>query len=211
MKQLLIALLFFPFIAFSQQVEEVIIGGFTFNLAKESSEDFLLDTLKKPIIPFSSQIVLSRNGKKLLTHTLSEYSVDCNSISLELGYYEIQDSSIFFYSYWAWDGICNGCPQGIMRQIYTVNNKGKLKPELSEIFMDYRHHEFSQMSGAEKKAHIKEIEKRYNATFMGGRNAAYLELDITRQLKDKITAIKILWAKLAKMKLEEESTNIRLQ
>ena len=83
---LIITLLFTLNFGFSQTQKKVINGV-----------EFKIVTVLKNAKEQSECIEIYRNNKKLLTHILSIFDGDCSSENIELGEYEINDSTITFY------------------------------------------------------------------------------------------------------------------
>ena len=132
--------------------------------------------------------VLLKNNKPLLKHTLWEEEGDCNSMDIEIGDYDVTDSSIIFYSYYAWIGGCCGLPYGVREQIYKVNDKGNLYLDQSEIYLERYKDKPSEMDSVYREKWISETEKNYHAKFVLGKKAERLmkrvKLRLAKQISD---------------------------
>ena len=120
MKQINLIITIFLFINFGfSQTQKKVINGIEFKIVTIS-----IDENEQ-----TEFIELYRNNKKILTHTLSEFDGDCSSENIELGTYEIMDSNLIFYSYWASGDrmMKNIYPFGFRKQTYSINEKGFIK------------------------------------------------------------------------------------
>jgi hypothetical protein len=193
MRKLFILLLLLPLFSFGQQIDSIVTDGhfeiknveFTFEKIDKGfyyDDKGLLDSSQS-----ESQFVLFRNNKQLLTHTLRLLDGDCNSNTVELGDVEVTDSSIIFYSYYAWIGGCCGLPYGARIQMYKINNKGYLYLDKSEIYLERYKEKVSEMDGARQKQWILETEKDYNAKFVLGKKADQLMKKVKLRLAKRIS------------------------
>jgi hypothetical protein len=130
----LILLTFSASIALAQQTETVMVNGNKFIIKKYLKKG--VSSGSKVVNAFDiDSIELYRNNKRLLSHVMADDANDCNSSSLELGNYDVTDSSIVFYSFYTWTGKCVGCNYGAKKQVYKVTAAGKLLLEKSVMTM----------------------------------------------------------------------------
>ncbi|MEI6766707.1 MAG: hypothetical protein WCM76_13820 [Bacteroidota bacterium] len=155
------------------------------------------------------RVEVLRDKTKLLTHTINEIIGDCNSESVELGCYDIVDSTIIFYSYWTHAGDAPASPYGARKQIYTVDPTGKLLLTKSEIYIEAgsqskenRGIEFlfsSPKNDFEKKelsVYIDAVEKKYNAKFVAGKSKDVLLKEVKIKLDKQIKKTTKHWKSL---------------
>ncbi len=191
-----------PTFVFGQNKEVEINGGkFLFKLVK-------LDTLESA----DNEIVeLYRNGKKLLTHTISEEIGDCSSIHIQLGSYNVEGNYIIFYSYWAATDRMPGSilPFGYRAQKYFVDSSGKLKLSNAKIYIEnyvatenknyleengWKHKGLKFLTEQPKNEYeeklledyIQNIQKEYNADFVLNREKDELEKRVRNNLAEEI-------------------------
>lgn len=161
-----------------------------FELKILKSEDSLLKTLE-----------ISRDNGKILTHTLYQEDGDCSSIQIEIGNYEVKNNQIIFYSYWAaadLQGLLS-YPFGFRKQIYSVNNEGKLRLRNSEIYIEDKIGNIENdivlplksnpKTKAEKELlakYINAIEQKHNTKFVMGIEKAALEKEVRKSLEKEI-------------------------
>jgi len=160
-----------------------------------------------------------RGTKKLLTHTISSRMGDCNSVSIELGDYEISGDSIIFYSYWALHGDAPVSPFGVRKQIYQVKENGRLvllggKIYLEETRPGWARDEWSGVdylenppqNEEERKAldrYKKAVEENYHATFVDGEQKEQLFKDVKTRLKAEIDKYTSYWAEWETMNMDK--------
>jgi hypothetical protein len=143
-----------------------------------------------------------KDKTKLHTHTISESMGDCNSISIELGDYEISDSTITFYSYWAHAGDAPASPYGIRKQVYILTPEGKLKQVKSGIYIEEAVNKIPhELEKAELKQYVKDVEKKYNAKFVYGKDKENLFKEVKEKLKEPIQKETKHWKSVYKDKL----------
>ncbi len=158
---------------------------------------------------------LKRNGKQLLTHTILYNSGDHNSEELELGDYDVSDSTITFYSYWAWGGDAPIAPFGGRIQTYKIQPDGRLLFEKGEIYIEEGRAGFGGMipeavkflneesptTQAEKKEfakYIKNVEDIYHAKFVYGAESNKLMKAVRNRLAKRIDEYTKNWKELYK-------------
>ncbi len=163
---------------------------FTFKTIVEKNEDG--DSIKK--------VEVFRDKTKLLSHTINEINGDCNSEAVELGNYDSTDSTIVFYSYWARAGDAPVSPYGVRKQLYKVNQTGKLFLAKSEIYIETSRQGWEDNKGIEflfsppkndlekkeLKDYINEVEKNYTAKFVLGTDKDLLFEEVKTKLKKQI-------------------------
>jgi hypothetical protein len=156
MKHLLFSLLFFHTHLIAQDSTHII-----------NSHNFRFRTVKleNDAGPLIRRVYVYRNKTKLLTHTIFETSGDCDSETLELGTYEIKDSTITFYSYWAHAGDAPASPYGVRKQIYTISYNGKMKLTEKKSYTEIHDDpEPGSVPVSERDALIDEVKNRFQKT-----------------------------------------------
>lgn len=144
------------------------------------------------------QVELYRDNSKMLTHTISKSESDCNSESIELGTFETTDKTVVLYSYWTKAGDAPVSPNGVRKQIYSVDKNGKLNLTKAELYietwtenagMDYL---FSTPRDDDEKRQLKEyitaVEQAYNGTFIFGTARSSLLTEVRVKLRRQIQA-----------------------
>ncbi len=129
---------------------------------------------------------LYRGDKKILSHILFNEEADCNSKSLELGDFETTDSSITFYSYWAWVGGCCGLPFGARKQVFQTDNQGNLHLTESSIYLQPYTHTINEMPANEAQLYMAKISTEYNANFVIGKQADELIAKVKHRFAEAI-------------------------
>ena len=152
------------------------------------------------------QLALYRNERKLLTHTVSESVVDCNSESIELGAFDYTDSTITFYSYWATSGYVIA-PFGVRKQIYAVDKKGNLRLGQAALYIETSRRGWPENKGikylfvapknnherAQLNDYIKAVERAYNGNFVSGAAKVLLFKEVKYRLKRQIQSATKTW------------------
>ncbi|GAA3521685.1 hypothetical protein GCM10022393_40140 [Aquimarina addita] len=147
-------------------------------------------------------IELYRNNNKLLTHILSNFDGDCSSENIELGEYEIKDSKLIFYSYWASGDrmMKNIYPYGFRKQIYLVNEKGFVSLESSKLYIETYVDEWNEHKGMKflkikpktdsetelMNDYISKAEKMYFGNFVFGDHKNILENEVRKKIGETI-------------------------
>ncbi len=174
--------------------------------------EFKLTTIEKNDTEQIEFIEIVRKNKKLLSHTIANFDGDCSSENIELGGYEIKESSIVFYSYWASGDIMgkNIYPYGFRKQIYSVDEKGTLLLEKSEIYIenyldDWSVHEGIKYLNKELNSkselkllndYISKAESIYSSKFVLGNNKIKLENYVRNKLKKVIEENTKYWKEI---------------
>jgi len=149
----------------------IIIGGFHYNYREIfSKEDGITKTFE-----------LYRGNNKILSHILYNEEADCDSRGLELGDFNTNDSTVTFYSYWAWVGGCCSPPYGARKQVYRVSSNGVLHLTESAIYLQRYTYAISTMNKDEAQQFIAKVEKEYNAAFVLGKQADDLIVEVKQR------------------------------
>lgn len=150
----------------------------------------------------AEQVEIYNNGLKVLSHTISLIEGDCNSESVQLGSYEIQNNTLILYSYWTRTGDAPASPYGFRKQLYSVNEKGQLLLVKGIIYIEMTRkgwHENKGMDFLFKKPATKEqrqqlrdyiakVETAYQSTFVKGANKDALIKEVSYKLRKGIAA-----------------------
>ena len=149
---------------------------------------------------YIKQLDIYKNKIKVLSYTLLKTEGDCNSQSVELGNYEIVDSTIIFYTYWAMAGDAPVSPYGVRKQTYIITAKGKLHFNNREIYIETSRRGWKENKGIEYlftkptnakhrkqlKKYVSIVEKEYKATFTFGLAKTALVKAVKFKLKKEI-------------------------
>jgi hypothetical protein len=174
------------------QTKKVEIGNFKFSFKTKFINNKSGDSIK--------QIEIYRDNAKLITHIISEYDGDCNSESIELGDYEVTDTTLILFSYWTRAGDAPVSPFGVRKQIYQVDKSGKFNLIKSELYIETSRKGWKENKGIEYlystpinanqkkllKEYIEEVEKKYNAKFVFGNYRTSLLSLVRTKLKKQI-------------------------
>ena len=155
---------------------------------------------------------LYKDGKKVLTHILSDFDGDCSSKNIELGAYEIEGDFIILYSYWASADRMgkNIYPYGFKKQVYFVNSKGVILQKSSEIYIESYVDSWSKHKGinflnkepstpqelAELEDYVSKAEVIWEGYFVRGKNKDDLEKQVRAKLKSEISNNTSYWAEV---------------
>ena len=156
------------------------------------------------------RLEMFRGETKLMTHTVREISGDCNSESIELGDYEITDSTITFYTYWNRAGDAPVSPYGARKQVNAVDQGGRLIPKQSEIYIETSKQGWKENKGieflfstpkndTEKKeltTYINKVEKDFTSSFVLGTKKELLLKEVKTKLDNQIRSATKDWKKL---------------
>lgn len=151
-----------------------------------------------------------RNDEKILEHILSSIEGDSNSVSVELGTYEVKDSTVILYSYWALQGDAPVSPYGVRKQVYIIDCKDQPRLIDSAIYLeamrsgwgesDYKGVDFIYKNPENKEdkylleLYKKAVERDYNAKFVTDKVLKdNLFQEVCSILRDKIDAVTIDW------------------
>lgn len=201
MKRSLFILLTFLALTTFAQTKTINIRNYTFDF-----KTIFIDNEKGDSI---SQVELYQHNSKLLTHTLSQSEIDCNSESIELGTFETIGTTIIFYSYWASAGDAPVSPFGVRKQIYTVGKNGNLTLTKSELYIETSRQGLAENPGVnylfltpknsiekkQLKEYIKEVEQIYNGKFVLGATKNLLFKEVREKLKRQIQTATKYWEK----------------
>jgi len=139
----------------------------------------------------------------VLRLTLNDATGSCASRSLEDGAYEIEGSTITFYTLWERTGQAYFEPFGAKIQKYNVNDEGLLEEVSSKLYvetskkkhddgngMEYLFHEPQNEVEQEKlNAYVKEVEERYKGKFVFGDESRELIKNVKEALKRKMRSM----------------------
>ena len=177
--------------AFAQTKVELVNGNeFTF-------KSYLLENESGDSI---KNLVVFRGNTKLLSHTILKAEGDHNSEAIEVGSYEIKDTTVIFYTYWSRAGDAPVSPYGVRKQIYAVNKKGVLNLHSSQIYIETSRSGWAENRGIEylftkpkNEAEVNElsiykadVEKEYNSKFVLEKDKNLLMKEIKTKLRSQI-------------------------
>ena len=147
----------------------------------------------------------------LLKHTTKEKIGDCNSEVLQLGNFDVTDSTIVFYSFWCTMGDAPASPYGARKQVYVIGEKGTVKLQSSHLYIETTRIEWSENVGIEFlqkepktdlekrqfELYIKKVETEYNADFVFGNQVSLLIQEVKSKLATEIQKETGYWDKNA--------------
>ena len=207
MKQIILILTLAFSINSYSQIDTVTINGYDFIFTHVKSSD--TDDIE------NASVNLFRYGKNgeikyLLNHTLDLTEGDCNSMSVEMGDYLIEDSAIVFYSFWCRQGDAPVSPWGARIQKYSVQKNGNVILASSRLYIETSRKDWYENKGIkylfevakikkEKialKEYIETVEKEYNAKFVFGKDADKLLQDVKEKFSKRIELLLKDWNKI---------------
>ncbi|MDU1889511.1 MAG: hypothetical protein E6767_02370 [Dysgonomonas sp.] len=217
MKIILALLLLLPLTLIAQEEAEPQ-PKISYKTESINGHDFVFKFVSTPTDFYDNmeEVELYRGSRKLLTHRLKDKSSDSNSIAVEVGNYQIKDSTLTFFSYWGKVGDAPVSPYGARKQVYNVQANGKVKMTENLIYLDagYMMASYDGYKGqmfldsvprtAEDKKLFEEykqtIEKEYNASFVKNKKqetALFKEVRVV--LAEEIQAATKGWDELSKV------------
>jgi hypothetical protein len=138
-------------------------------------------------------VILKRDSQNVLTHIIEHHDGDCSGEWLELGCYEIKDSQIYFYSYWASADrmFSNALQFGARRQVYGVSNTGKVRMLQSALYIedmttDDNRIAIAYLHSTPKTIKQKEALKKYEATCEATYHAKFVTGAAQKQLLSEV-------------------------
>ncbi|SFV53835.1 hypothetical protein MNB_SV-14-1770 [hydrothermal vent metagenome] len=184
---------------FSASLEHITINNYDFSIVKE---DYHIYDSKGKIM----KMYLEENNNNLtfvLRLTLHDETGGCTSRSIQKGAYEINGSVITLYNYWDRKGKAYLAPYGWRIQKYKVLSSGKLKQIFGQIYLESTKQSYENDSGlkylftspktdeerAKKEEYIKEIEQKYKAKFVLGKEKNRLKEEVEEALKRKLKRV----------------------
>ena len=177
--------------AFAQTKIEVVNGN------EFSFKSYLLENESGDSI---KNLVVFRGNTKLLSHTILKAEGDHNSEAIEVGSYEIKDTTVIFYTYWSRAGDAPVSPYGVRKQIYAVNKKGILYLKNSQIYIETSRPGWAENKGIEylftkpkNETQVKELKKykadveiEYNSKFVLEKHKNSLIKEVKAKLRNQI-------------------------
>lgn len=174
--------------------------GFVFQTDNKTDDDLL----EAEYLNISS---IDPSVTNKIRFTLKEIGGDCNSLTVEIGDYEIKDDQLILCSFWCWQGDAPVSPWGARKQIYTVNESGDLKKEASYVYIESGRAGWTENDGVEflytqpqtesdKRRYmdyVKKIESEYEGTFVFGKNADSLIKEVKSRFTDYLLTLKKSW------------------
>jgi len=142
-------------------------------------------------------------NSKLFSFILSEVSGSCSDKSIEKGSYEVNGSTITFYTQWSRQGAVYDTPKGARVQVYQVLKNGSLKQLSNKFYIETSRKNYDKKSGmkylftspktedekASLKAYVTKVEKRYHGKFLFAEEAKNLMDEVKEALRRKRKAV----------------------
>lgn len=120
---------FYSYFCFGQQENRSMHGHkFTFSLT---------DTLMDDIQQRTLSIYTTGETQPLFTADLGNIQKECNSETVMIGDYEVTDSTLILYRYWAKAGYAPAFPYGAEQQTYKVSPSGQFSLSENLLFLEF--------------------------------------------------------------------------
>ena len=207
MKQIILILTLAFSINSYSQIDTFNINGFDFIFKHVKNAD--TDDIENTSVNLL-RLETSGKTKYLLKHTMGLTEGDCNSTSVEMGDYLINDTIIIFYSFWCWQGDAPVSPWGARIQEYNISENGNVKMASSKLYIETSRPDWHENKGIkylfedvktkeEKivlKEYIKTVEKEYNAKFVYGKESDKLLKDVKEKFSKRIELLLNDWSKI---------------
>lgn len=193
MKKIFALLWLFTFWLYAN-IQEITINHHSFTIVTERYD--IYDS-KGEVMKFYRDI---HDDKPLFHLTLSDATGGCSSRSLVDGAYEIEGNKIRLYSFFHRQGTAYMEPYGARVVEYKVDKSGELKRVRSEVYIETAQRGYENSKGMKylfekpktqeaKRAladYIKEVEERYSAQFLLGKEGKSLIEEVQEALKRKV-------------------------
>jgi len=184
---------------FALSVEHILIEKKPFTLTTEKYNEY---GTKGEVVRFYKGREQNQSSE-LLTFVLRESSGSCAAKELEEGSYEINASTVTFYTSWSRQGKAYDAPKGARIQLYEVLENSALKELSSKLYIETSRKNHDKESGMkylftspkteEKKASLKEyvdeVEEQYHGKFIFGEEAKKLMHEVKQALRRKRKAV----------------------
>ena len=187
---------------FPKHIEHISIDSQPFTIVKETYNEY---GNKGEVMRFY------KGGEKnetalLLTFTLRDRMGPCSARELEKGTYEINASTITFYSSWKRGGKAYEAPSGARVKVYKVLKDSTLKKVSSKVYIETSKRNYDEESGMqylftepkteeEKESlqeYIEEVEDDYDGIFVFAKEGKELIREVKKAFRRKTKA---LWGK----------------
>ena len=174
--------------------KSVVINHHTFMVVTESYD--IYDS-KGTFVKFYDA---NHSDKALFRLTLGDATGNCSERSFEDGSYEIEGDTITLYTSWHRRGKAYLSPYGAKIQKLKVLSDGSLKLLSSQIYVEESKRNYDNESGMQYlfhapktqkeremlAAYVKEVELKYKATFLFGKEAKALKNEVKKAMKRKL-------------------------
>ncbi|NOR56122.1 MAG: hypothetical protein GQ531_07915 [Sulfurovum sp.] len=181
---------------FAAELKHVNIGNQDFSITTESYK--IYDSKGTVMRMYSEE----RNNDLLfiLNLTLRDTTGPCSSKSIEEGSYEVNATHITLYSSWIRRGKAYDAPIGARIQVFEVQPDHSVKRISSKLYIETERENYNEASGMQylfKKAktkkeqakldlYIRGVERKYNGTFVFGKEAQVLRREVEKALTKKL-------------------------
>lgn len=119
----------FSYYCFGQQENHSLKGQkYTFSVT-----DTLMDAMQQRTL----SIYASEKSRPFFTTELGNIQKECNSEIIMIGDYEVTDSTLILYRYWAKAGYAPSSPYGAEKQTYTMETDGQLSLSENLLFLEF--------------------------------------------------------------------------
>jgi len=199
MKNIVLLLLLSTYVLFSTEIQHINIGN----------QDFMLTVEEYDVYDSKGEVLRvykeKRNNDLLFMFSLilKDRTGACSAKSVEDGYYEVNDTSITFYSHWDRRGKAYDAPYGARIQVYTIDENFNLTKTSSKLYVETERQNYNETSGMqylfqkpqneeEKKAltaYVSSVERNYKGTFIFGEEAKKLMADVEDAMGRKMKSI----------------------
>lgn len=189
MKTLLIILILFSTLHAFKSEEEVQIGTYTFNLVKESYNEYGDKGM-------TMALYVKGDTSPKLSFVLKNESGSCSDKDVEKGTYVIKKDSIILYTHWIRSQNTNNTPIGDRKQVYNVDVNGSFTLSDSSAYIEKTtqyedadegmQYLFTQPKTEDEKQllseYISSVEDIFKAKFVRGDEADNLAFEVNDAL-----------------------------
>ena len=196
MNRILLLFILSTIALFSVNRGELTVNGHTFILEKEDYDEY---GSKGKTVTFYRK---DNNGSKssLFSFVLDDVTGGCNDKSVEKGVYEVNGTTVTFYTLWRRVGSIDDAPFGGRIKRYSVLKSGEVKLVSSYLYIE-EHTKCSNLKSGMRflfeeaktakekklfKEYIASIERRYKGKFVFDKESNRLIQDVRDALKRKI-------------------------
>ena len=183
---------------FSKSVENIIINNHQFALLKESYDEY---GSKGETISFYSK-EKDRKEDAIFAFVLHDSTGGCNDKSIEKGTYEINGTTLTFYTLWKRQGSVDDAPFGGKIQHYEVVEDGSFNLLSSSLYVETHTKDYDNNSGMrflfekiktkeDKKAldeYVAFVEKNFHGKFVFENKADALIKEVRKALRRRMKA-----------------------
>jgi len=146
------------------------------------------------------------NKTSLLSFVLNDATGGCNDKSIEKGSYEVNGTTLSFYTLWKRQGSVDDAPYGAKIERYKILETGELNRLSSELYVETHTKGYDKKSGMKflfeeakteedkklLKNYVNAVEKNFHGKFLFAKKADNLIKEVHRAMSRQL---KFLWTK----------------